>query len=442
MTFLYNAAFIFFGIFYFPVFVLKAIRAECPGTLIRQRLGIFDAKWQQQFIGKKIVWVHAVSVGEVMAASRFISECANRFTDHHFVLTTVTPTGQKVAAKLRGKSVTVCYFPFDLTFAVRSFIRTLGPECLLLMETELWPNLLTEARRAHVPVVILNGRLSEKSFRRYKKAHIFLRGLFQKLDYVMAQTEADKKRFAALGVPPEKIAVPGNMKFDNIPLEDTDTSGVSRALRQEWGFAPEDLIWIAGSTHPGEETKVIRIFCELRKSFSNLKLILAPRHIERAGKLRRQLKRAKLSVRLATQEAAEKGFDVLLIDCLGVLKNLYAAADVVFVGGSFAKRGGQNPIEPAGFRRAILHGPNVFNFLSIYQQLDAEGGAIVVRDSEQLDFAVRRLLNHPAERAELGNNAFNTVKALQGATERHLVWLSGFLKAQSQPERVHHVHAV
>ncbi len=442
MTFLYNAAFILFGFFYLPVFLVKAGRAENPRELFRQRLGFFHREWQQKFIGKKIIWIHAVSVGEVLAASRFISECVQRFADHHFVLTTVTPTGQKMAKTLESKSVTACYFPFDLTFAVRSFMKTLGPECLLLMETELWPNLLVEARRAHVPVIILNGRLSEKSFRRYKRGHFFLKGLFGKLDFVMTQTSQDLNRFAALGVPQDRLLALGNMKFDNIPVGEADTALLSRALRNEWGFGAQDLIWVAGSTHPGEEEKVTSIFLDLRATHPRLKLVLAPRHIERAKALRQRLVRQKLRVRLATQPAPEGEFDVLLVDCLGVLKNLYALADLVFVGGSFVKRGGQNPIEPAGFRRAILHGPNVFNFLSVYNQLNAEGGAIRVRDSAQLDFAVRRLLNHPAERAELGENAFRTVKSLQGATERHLSWLAGFLKAKSQPERIAHVHAM
>lgn len=442
MTFLYNAAFLLFGIFYLPVFLIKAGRAENPRQLFSQRLGFFSREWKQQFIGKKIIWIHAVSVGEVLAASQLIPECVRRFSDYHFVLTTVTPTGQKVARTLEGKQVTACYFPFDFTFAVRNFMKALGPECLLLMETELWPNLLVEARRAHVPVFILNGRLSEKSFRRYKRVLPLLKGLFKKLDFVMTQTADDLRRFAALGVPEEKLMALGNMKFDNIPLEDEASASLAQSLKQKWGFHPEDLIWIAGSTHPGEEKILTDVFTDLRQAQPKLKLVIAPRHIERARGLKQWLERLKFQVRLASDAPSAEAFDILLVDCLGVLKNLYAMADVVFVGGTFGKRGGQNPIEPAGFRRAIVHGPHFVNFLSVYNQLDGEGGAINVRDSVQLDFAVRRLLNHPSERVELGNNAFRTVKNLQGATERHLSWLAGFLKTKSQPERIQYVNAV
>jgi len=442
MTFLYNTAFLIFGLFYFPIFLVKAGRAENPRQLFSQRLGFFPREWKQQFIGKKIIWIHAVSVGEVLAASQLIPECVRRFSDYHFVLTTVTPTGQKMARQLEGKRVTACYFPFDLTFAVRNFMKALGPECLLLMETELWPNLLVEARRAHVPVFILNGRLSEKSFRRYQRALPLLKGLFEKLDFVMTQTADDLRRFAKLGVPEERLMALGNMKFDNIPLEDTAGAVLSASLKKEWGFNAEDLIWVAGSTHEGEEKIVADVFTDLRTTHPKLKLVLAPRHIERSKGLKKWIEKRKFRVQLASQSLMSGGFDILLVDCLGVLKNLYAMADVVFVGGTFGKRGGQNPIEPAGFRRAIVHGPNFLNFLSIYHQLDAEGGAVNVRDAAQLDFAVRRLLNHPSERVELGDNAFRTVKNLQGATERHLSWIAGFLKTKSQPERIQYVHAV
>ncbi len=446
MTFLYNTAFLFFGAAYLPVFLMKALRADSPKDLFCQRLGFFYRAWQEKFLGKKIIWIHAVSVGEVLACAKFLEECQRRFPGYHFVLTTVTPTGQKVAKKFEGRGITVCYFPFDLTFCVRSFFKTLGPECLLLVETEIWPNLLMEAKRAHVPVVIVNARLSPRAFSRYRRALFFLKKLFLQLDFVLAQTPEDAARFAALGVPSERLAVLGNMKFDNVSLEDTDPALLGQSLRREWGFHGEDLIWVAGSTHPGEEKIIVETYLDLRAQYPALKLVLAPRHIERSKALSRWLKREGLHVLSATTGLSisrERGpFDVLLVDCLGLLKNLYALADVVFVGGSFVKRGGQNPIEPAGFRRAMMHGPNVFNFQYIYSRLNAEGAAICVRDKSQLDFAVRRLLNNPSERIELGDHAFQTVKALQGATRRYLGWLAGFLKTMPQPERTQYVNAI
>ncbi len=438
MTFIYNAAFLFFGLFYLPVFILKTRRAGNPWALLGQRLGILDRPWREKFLGKKVIWIHAVSVGEVMAAGPFLQQVCGRFQEYHFVLTTVTVTGQAMARKMEGKNVTVCYFPFDFTFAVRSFFRALGPEALLLMETEIWPNLLTEARNAHVPVGILNARLSEKSFSRYRRVHLFMKGLFEKLDFVLAQTPEDAERFTALGVPQNRVSVFGNLKFDAMPLPESDPAITSAAMRSEWGFRDSDLIFVAGSTHPGEEALAVDAFCALRERFPALKCILAPRHIERAPSLERWLERRALAVRRATDASSRKVFDVLLVDCLGVLKNLYAMADVVFVGGSFVKRGGQNPIEPAGFKRAVLHGPNVQNFHAVYRTLDSEGGALRVRDADQFLFALRRLLEHPEERQEIGRNAFASLQRLRGATERHLEWLAQFLNKKSQMERIYH----
>ncbi len=438
MTLIYNLAFFLFGLVYLPVFMLKARRSGNPVMLLRERLGIFSRAWRESFLGKKVIWIHAVSVGEVVAAGPFLQEASERFPEYHFVLTTVTVTGQETARKLQGKNWTVCYFPFDFTFAVRSFFRVLGPECLLLMETEIWPNLLTEARRAHVPVGILNARLSEKSCRRYRRVLFLMKGLFEKLDFVLAQTPEDARRFAALGVPENRLRVFGNLKFDAMPLPDLDLESMAAVTRREWGFREEDLIFAAGSTHPGEEKIVVDVFCQLRERHRTLKCILAPRHVERSVHLARWLQRQGLAVRRATDVSSRKVFDVLLVDCLGVLKHLYAAADAAFVGGSLVDHGGQNPIEPAGFKRPVLHGPNVQNFHAVYATLDGEGGALLVRDADQLLFALRRLLEHPEERQEIGRNAFSSLQKLRGATQHHLEWLSQFLNKKSQMERIQH----
>lgn len=388
-------------------------------------------------MGKKIIWLHAVSVGEVLACRRFLEMFTAMHPEYHLVLTTVTPTGQAMAKKFESKQITVCYFPFDLTFSVRNFFKMLGPECLLLMETELWPNLLTEAKRFRVPVGILNGRLSERSARRYGRVKPLLKGLFHTLDFLLLQSQADAERFIRLGVPARRTHVLGNMKFDNVSI-DGDACLKVPHMKNEWGFKDDDLVFVAGSTHRGEELKIVRQFLILRSDprYQNIKLILAPRHIERSRKIAEMLKRKELKVRQATDASSKESFDVLLVNCLGVLKNLYAIADIVFVGGSFIKRGGQNPIEPAAFKKAVLHGPHVFNFKLIYQKLDAEGGAIFVRDEGQLLFAMKQLLAKPLERKTLGENAFRIIHQLQGSSEHHVKWISKFLSSQTNTERM------
>jgi 3-deoxy-D-manno-octulosonic-acid transferase len=438
MSFLYNLAFLLFGIAYLPIFLVKIRQAESRRTLLAERLGCFPRGWEEKFLGKKILWLHAVSVGEVMAVQKFVERFLELFPEYHVVVTTVTPTGQKIAKKMEGEKISVCYFPFDLTGIVRKFLRRLKPECILLVETEIWPNLLIEAKRAGVPVGVVNGRLSARSVRRYDKFRFFFKPLFRRLDFVFVQGPEDARRFARLGVDSVRIHVLGNMKFDNVSLASQEGASVLDQ-RQQWGFEPEDWVWMAGSTHAGEEEILVNVFLDLLETYPSLKLFLAPRHVERCPELADWLKKRGFRVRVATDPEPEQNFQVLLLDQLGVLKHNYGLADVVFMGGSLEPSGGQNPIEPAHFKRAIIHGPYVFNFENIYRALDREGGALLVRDEAQLKFALKRLFEHAQERHQLGENAFESVSRLQGATDRHIEWLSKFLHSHDQLERIPHV---
>jgi len=435
MTFFYNLAFMIFGICYLPVFLMKIKQAEDGKRLFKERMGIFPASWCEKFLGKKVIWVHAVSVGEVMAVQKFLGKLQERCPGHHIVLTTVTPTGQKIAKKMENQNLSVCYFPFDLTFCVRNFFRMLGPRCLLLVETEIWPNLLTEAKRFHVPVGLVNARLSNRAFKRYRRFQSLFRGLFSKLDFVLTQGPEEAKRFSMLGVSQEKIHDLGNMKFDN--LETAAAVSEPKKLKKDTGFNGSDLVLMAGSTHAGEEEMLGRIFLSLKGIIPSLKLLIAPRHIERCPDLLKKFVRDGIRTQLATDVIKqEDSFDVLILNRLGVLRQLYAFADIVFVGGSLIPHGGQNPIEPAAVKKAILHGPFIFNFEHVYRVLDQEGAALLVRDEAQLEFAVRRLMQNPQERLLLGETAFDVISSLQGATDRHLQWISCFLETRLKPERM------
>ena len=435
MVFFYNLAFLLFGLAYLPIFLVKIRQADSPHRLVRERLGIFPTSWRQKLLGKQIVWVHAVSVGEVMAVQKLLIKLTECFTGYHFVLTTVTPTGQRIARQLEGEKISVCYFPFDLTFAVKRFMNVLKPKCLLLVETEIWPNLLTEAAKARIPIGILNARLSAKSLMRYQAFLSFFKPIFKQLDFVLAQAPEDAARFASLGVDPSRVEVCGNMKFDDVPRL-SEGNGTSMTLRDEWGFGREDWILVAGSTHSGEEDILASVFGDLLPQYPSLKLLLAPRHIERCPQLKHQLEKKGFQVRLATDASFGRNAQVLLLNRLGVLKHLYALADAVFMGGSLVRRGGQNPIEPAYVKRAVVHGPFVFNFETIYRKLDQEGGALLIRDQDQLAFAWKRFLEDTRERSQIGENAFKIVSNLQGATKRHFEWLSKFLRSQSPMERI------
>lgn len=434
-TFLYNLAFVVFGIFYAPVFLMKLRQAEDPKALWRERRGIFPKEWFSKFSGKKIVWLHAVSVGEVMAIEKFIGEWLAAAPGYDLVLTTVTPTGQRIAKKFAGERVHVCYFPFDLTSVVKRFLDLFKPVCLLLVETEIWPNLLTEAKRRNVPVGVINARLSERSFKKYKIVPWLFKPLWGKLDFVLAQSEEDADRFRKLGIAEESVRDMGNMKFDQVGWTDISASDAA-GLRQTWGYAPEDLVWIAGSTHPGEEEVLLNAFKTLRERFPKLKLILAPRHIERSTGLLRQRHHDGFNMALSTSKKEGLEPAVLVLDQLGVLKNLYQVADLVFMGGSLVLHGGQNPIEPARFSKAILHGPHVFNFHKIYHQLDHDGGAFRISAPDELSSAAAELLANEGRRHEMGQRAFQIINRLRGATKRQAGWILTFLGGRRSQERI------
>ncbi len=378
--------------------------------------------------------MHAVSVGEVMAAKKFIEGLLADQPGFHIVLTTVTPTGQKIAKSLESEKVTVCYFPFDVTAAVSSFFEKIRPVCLFLMETEIWPNLLQEASRRNVPVGLLNGRLSEKSAGRYAKFKNIFDPLFSKIAFVLTQSKDDAARFSSLGVPAGKVAVMGNMKFDNVKMTERDPEGILR-LRKEWGFAAQDKIIIGGSTHPGEEEILLNVFSRLKKKTANLKLILAPRHIERSGAILTLCGKQNLKAVQASKREARDEFDVLILDQLGVLKHLYAMTDAAFVGGSLVPHGGQNPIEPAACRCPVFHGPYVFNFKQIYGGFDRAEAAVLVQHEEELALKLGQLLGDDRKSSEMAQRAWELVREAQGATDRHLQWVHHFLNPLKQ-ERI------
>ncbi len=430
MIFLYNLAFLIFGIFYLPIFLVKLRQAAEPGRLLRERMGFYAAPQS----GKKRVWLHAVSVGEAMAVRKFVSLFLEKNPDWELVLTTVTPTGQKIAKEMESSRVLVHYFPFDFSWAQRSFLKSFTPKLILMAETEIWPNLLMEASKMKIPVGVINARLSPRSGARYRRFLSIFSPLFRRLEFILAQTEEDAARFRALGVDDARVRVLGNLKFDNISMKETDDGDAS--WKSRWGIRSGDLVLIAGSTHPGEEERILRVFTALRRKFPQLRLILAPRHIERSQALVDFFeKNSGFQMVLASGRKAE-AYDVLILDEMGILRRLYQLADVVFMGGSLVPHGGQNPIEPACFKKAVLHGPHVFNFQKVYETLARDEGAIQVAGEEELQTSLEKLLQNPQERNRIGQNAFASVNRLQGSSQRHLEWLVSFLGPQ---ERKHDV---
>lgn len=356
------------------------------------------------------IWIHAVSVGEVAAVRTLRDRLRTAFPSHSIVVSTVTRTGNELAQKMAGEGETVIYLPLDISFVVDSILRRIRPEILVIAETEIWPNLIYACHKKGIPVALVNGRISEGAFKRYKAVSVFLRFILDKIDIFCVQTEADKKKFMSLGAPEAKVRVTGNTKYDN---KDYAALGKdSGDIKTRFGIVGGETVIVAGSTHKGEEEVILGIFRKLSREFDNLRLIIAPRHVERAADIKR----------------LAKGLNASVIDRIGVLVDAYSAADIVFVGGSLIRHGGQNIIEPAVFAKPIIFGPHMFNFQSVAAEFLRNEAAVQVKDARALEEALRRLLGDGKERARLGENARQVVLDNQGAVEGCLAGIRGLLK--------------
>ena len=422
---IYDLGFLIFGIFSLPHFLGRLRQAEDPSRLVRERFGFLPPEPFGPFEGTRPLWIHCVSVGEVLAVEKFIQLIRERKPEQTIVLTTVTPTGQRIAKSWENERLKVFYFPFDFQFALRRFFEALRPVGLLLVETELWPNAIEEARRCQVPVGIVNGRISEHSLQSFRRFSFLFRPVFTRVDFFLVQTQKDRDRWISLGVNHDRVRVTGNMKLDSFERNGRWESG-RESLREKWGFLASDQILIGGSTHPGEEEILLQAVRELREEHFPLKLLLAPRHIERSQKIFERAKKFGFQTVLASKDTAcpASPFEVLILDQLGKLRNLYPMADVVFMGGSLVRRGGQNPVEPARDRRAIIHGPWVFNFEELYHALDEEGASLRVAGEDELVFVLKRILQSEREKEHLGTRAYEVLRKLQGASERNFNWIN------------------
>lgn len=395
-----------------------------------RKLPAYRERWSERFahydfpLEPGAVWFHAVSVGEAEAAFPLIRQFQARFPERKILVTCTTPTGSARIQAVLGDSIRHVYLPYDLPDVVARFMDHFQPVLAVILETEIWPNLYRECARRGIPLAIVNGRLSEKSARRYRKIRGLTTESLSAVSLIAAQTGVDKERYAALGAAPEKIVVAGNVKFD---LEFTDAMArQAAALKAElFGARP---VWIAGSTHPGEEEQVLAAHRLVRQSVPGALLALAPRHPDRFEAVGTLCANTGFSIRRRSEQApCEAGSEVFLIDSLGELRLFYAAADVAFVGGSLVPRGGHNVLEPAAAGRPVLFGPHTFNFAEIAARIKDSGGGEAVGDVGQLARQVAELLADPAMRKDMGDQGRAFVDANRGAVQRVIDELTGLL---------------
>lgn len=366
--------------------------------------------------GKKI-WIHALSVGEVLSATSLIKEIKKEFP-FQIIFTTTTKKGMEVALKnLKKDAELITFFPFDFFWSAKRFISRIRPEFFILVETDLWPYLINQLSCLGIKSFLVNGRISPKSFDRYRKVSFFIKDLLNCFELCMVQSEADRKRFLKLGVKKEKLINTGNIKFDK------ETEKVAPSEKEQWrrlfGIKEKELVWIAGSTHPGEEEKLLWVQRQLKDKLKdvNVKLIIAPRHIERALQVLSIGREMGFNIELRSK-LSSKEKDVIVLDTIGELSRIYSIADVAFVGGSLVPFGGHNLIEPASFGCPVIFGPHVFNFQDIADALKAEDAALEVKEKNQLFEKLLTLFLDKEKRADMGKAALRFIQKNRGATKK------------------------
>jgi len=402
-----------------------------PFLLISYLRGKRRSGWRQKLWGdlpkregnERCIWLHAVSVGEVNLLSVLVDQFETNSPETTLVITTTSNTGYALATKKFSARHQVCFCPLDFSWAVNRALRAIRPDQLILMELELWPNLIRLAKRHGAKVSIVNGRLSAKSFRGYRKAKPFFAWLFQSIDLIAAQDREYAERFTELGAKKESVVVTGSLKFDGAITNRNNTA--TQSLANLVKLQSQDTVLLAGSTQAGEEAAALAVFRQLQSVHPKLRLFLAPRHPERFAEVATLCEQSGLPWSLRSEITSEsKPTPVMLINTIGELAAWWGVADIAFVGGSMGSRGGQNMIEPAAYGAAVCFGPNTRNFKDIVSQLLSNDAAVVVADETELGEFVRHCLQDQSYGQILGGNAQRLVLSQQGALAKTMTALS------------------
>lgn len=407
-----------------------------PGVFLRmlwrsRRMPGYRWRWLERlgfysFGYKKCIWVHAVSVGETIAATPMILALQARYPQLPMLVTTMTPTGAQRVKQAFGETAKHAYIPYDLPDAAKRFINKMNPVVSIIVETELWPNMIHACYKKNVPVCLVNARLSAKSARGYHRIGSLAREMMQRLTLIAANGEPDAERFFALGASKNQLVITGNIKFDlTIP---TDLSKTGSTLRESLG--KDRFIWIAASTHEGEEEMILNVHKEIRAHHPHALLILVPRHPDRFESVAALCKQKFPTICRSQNQACTADTAVFLGDTMGEMLLYYSVADVAFVGGSLVPRGGHNILEPAAFSKPIITGTHIFNFAEIVSMFLAADAMKKITDTHELVGVLDSMIKNPKERLQMGQRALNLMNANRGALARQLAVLEKVLDAQ------------
>lgn len=434
---------------------LLAAAAYSPKVIYRSvRHRRYRSGWGQRFgkitrknTAQKCIWLHAVSVGEVNAAKTIVKELEDKFSDFEIVISTTTDTGFARANALFGGKHTVFYFPFDFSCVMERAFRNIRPALCLLMELEVWPNFVQIAQKLNIPVVVINGRISSRSFSRYKIIKPFAKKIFQRISLVLAQTQEYAKRFKEIGCPKERVVVTGSLKYDTAQI--TDKVAGADELAKQLNIGDEQL-WVAGGTGSGEEKIILNVFKGLNQEeqFKNLRLAIVPRKPERFDEVAQLIKENGFDLirysqvkKLATEdtEGTEKSSIVnrqssivVLGDTMGDLRKFYSLATIIFVGRSLVPMGGSDMMEAAALGKCTVFGPHAFNFKQTVDELLAGEGSIMVRDERELLDAMKKCLSKPDFAKKIAHNGQEVIKKNQGATKKTIDQIAKFLIASNK----------
>ena len=421
-----------------PYFLFKMFFVGKYRKGILERFGFIDKeKIRRLSIGDagksgKVVWFHAVSVGETKAALPLLKRFKERWPDVKVIFSTVTNTGNTVAMREGAQWMdSLIYFPLDFYWVVSRVVERLGPDAFVVVEKEIWPNILRVFKKNKTPVLVINGVISDRSFKRYSFFEFFFRRIFGNISYFLSQTEQDRSRAVDLGVEPARCLVAGNIKFDITPAEwPAEERG---AFISGLNIKDSDKIIVAGGTQASKEVIILDTFKRLKQEFPGLRLIIAPRHPERFKDVEKLISEKCLSViRRSTVSSASNlqpptSYDVILLDTIGELCNIYSLATAAFVGGTLVDTGGHNLMEPAFYRKPVVYGPYLRGYLEMAEMLEKAGGGIRVNNGEGLFIKLRDLLNDKISRENTGMAAYGIVESNRGATEKCLKVLEGLL---------------
>lgn len=385
-----------------PIFLLRLFWRGRQNPSYRQRISERLGFVPQRNLAKPCIWLHAVSVGETIAARPLVDQLLKEYPDYDIWITTTTPTGSDTVKRLFGDQVKHSYFPYDTTLFIQRFLKRVQPNIVLIMETELWANLFHICQRQRIPLLVCNARLSERSFQGYQKIQNLVSETLNTVDFIAARSEQDREYFMQLGMPPERIQAVGNIKFDLQLPNNLQQTG--QTLRKQWGA--ERLVWVAASTHAGEDEVLLRVFQQLQSICPELLLILVPRHPERFKTVTQLCEVTGLTTATRSQfEQVSPHTQVIVGDSMGELLLWYAAGDMAFIGGSLIEHGGHNPLEAAAFELPIVSGKHVHNFMDIFPLLEQQKGAVLVESEAALREQIEQWITQPQQRLDCGQAA-------------------------------------